>query len=277
MKQARSKLKKGILMSCLLLMAFCTSMGCKPKAKEAVYADVKAMMAAGVTTIIDVRPVAAFETGCIQNARNIDLDDLIDQYGAIKENGSALTSVVPDKSTTILVYCDGFGKDKQFATAATGLGYKKVYYYAGGITDWHINGDYLVIAYNAFKNWHDSNYPFEDGTNYLISANLNSWYTGTEVQTGHIPGAVNLPSPDVAIRASDGTLTLVNNGAELTNLVDDLTDKVIVYCGSITCGRSLDVAEAAVSLGFTNVYRYQGGYAEWISEGNSEVSGDDPY
>lgn len=97
------------------------------------------------------------------------------------------------------------------------------------------------------------------------------------MQDGHIPGAVNLPSPDVATRAADGTLSLVDGGAALTGLVADTTAKVIVYCGSVTCGRSLDVAEAAVSLGYTNVYRYQGGYAEWIAEGNDFVAGNDPY
>jgi rhodanese-related sulfurtransferase len=276
-KHQITKLISGIVMPCFLLMAFC-SMGCKPKAKEVEFADVKTLMAEGEAAIIDVRPVAAFENGCIQDARNIDVEDLIDQYGDIIDSGSALTSVVADKSKKLLLYCDGYGKDKQFADAAIKLGYKKVNYYAGGIADWQgVHGDYLVIAYNAFKGWHDDFFPFEAGTNYLISANLNSWYTGAEVQLGHIPGAVNLPSPEVATRAADGTLSLVDEGKALTDLITDKTAKVIIYCGSITCGRSKDVADAAVMLGYTKVYRYQGGYAEWIAEGNSYVSGNNPY
>lgn len=282
-KENAVRLSLCLMTACMVVCAMITT-GCDTTGTvtEISYSELRDIVydseaLAGVA-LIDVRPAAAFASGCIQNARNIDLEDLLDQYGSLIDEGAALTAIVPDKSTPIITYCDGYGKAQQFANAAAGLGYNNVRSYSDGLADWRdTQGDYLVIAYSAFKDWHDEKFPFEDETDYLISANLESWYTGAEVQEGHIPGAVSLPSPELATRDDSGALSVVDDGAALSAIVADTTAKVIVYCGSFTCGRSLDVAQAAVSLGYTNVYRYQGGYNEWKDEGNDIAEGSAPY
>ena len=39
--------------------------------------------------------------------------------------------------------------------------------------------------------------------------------------------------------------------------------KIITYCDGLGCGRSLKVAEQLVTLGYTNVFRFKGGYDVW--------------
>ncbi|MCP4714344.1 MAG: rhodanese-like domain-containing protein, partial [Deltaproteobacteria bacterium] len=224
--------------------------------------------------LIDVRSADAHDSGSLQNSINISLSDLVDSFGTIISNGAALTNIVTAKNAQIITYCDGFGIAQQFADAAAELGYTSVFFYKGGLTEWQsTRGDYVVMGYDSFKDWHASNFPFEDGKTYLISANARSWYLGEESQEGHIPGAVNIPSHTVI----DDDGNLVDNGSALSSIAADTTAQMVIYCGSYTCGFSLTLARAAVQMGYSKVCRYQEGYDMWKVEGNEIIAGSDPY
>jgi len=274
----RKKLFVTSVMSLVLLGSFYMLQGCDQPtnpATEATYEDIKGWMADDSVqmTIIDVRPDSDYAAGHIQDAIHIELTTFVDANGNLVDEGEALTSVVTDKSKMIITYCVGYGKDKTFAEEAVKLGYTNVYYYAGGTENWSANGDYYVIEYSAFKTWHDAKYPFDDGKNFLFDTLPVDWYTGDDLAHpgGHIPGAINIP-----IETWYANGTLVDGGKVFSDIVTDKTAKVIIYCGDPACGKSLSGAIAAVSMGYTNVFRFQGGQQVWRDSGNDLTPGLEP-
>jgi rhodanese-related sulfurtransferase len=170
--------------------------------------------------IIDVRPHDEWSAGYIQDAVNVELETFISTFGLLLNDGSALTSLVPDKNTKLVVYGSGDDRAWQFAAKARQIGYSDVNYYRDGIADWKSRGDYLVMAYDGFKVWHDAACPFNDEENYLIDVNSHRMY----VDFGHIPGAVNVVS-DYFIKFG-----ITNEGEELTEVVTNMDAKLVVYC-----------------------------------------------
>ncbi len=223
-------------------------------------------------TVVDVRPLVDYQGGHIQDAISVDLADLVDDAGQLIDGGSALTGAVPDKSTRLVLYCWGYGNDGDFAAVAQELGYTNVYRYDWGVEQWALY-DYLVIEYESFKKWHEANYPFEDGDNFLIDDLPEPWYTGEDPAHpgGHIPGAVNIP-----IDQWGNNLGAVDGGTAFTDVVTDKSAKVVIYCGDSMCGKSLVGVKAALELGYTNVFRYEGGWQEWQDKGNELKPGQAP-
>jgi rhodanese-related sulfurtransferase len=83
-------------------------------------------------------------------------------------------------------------------------------------------------------------------------------------EQGHVPGALNLARDDFA-----------RDYRRLAPVLKSATDKpVIVYCAGGDCHDSRLVANALMSLGFSNVRVFTGGWEEWskarlpVSTGN---------
>ena len=76
-----------------------------------------------------------------------------------------------------------------------------------------------------------------------------------DYNTGHIEDAVLL------------TNTSINSQADIAVHVPTKDTPVLVYCNGIKCGRSSDAAGKAVSFGYSNVYYYRNGMAEWTERG----------
>ena len=70
---------------------------------------------------------------------------------------------------------------------------------------------------------------------------------------GHLPGARNLPVEEVGRRASE--------------LIPSKDSEVVVYCASKSCDASEKAAQKLESLGYTNVYDYLDGKADWKDAG----------
>ena len=260
------------------VLVICTDVaGCGGECEETgvtkvEYDELKTWQAAGDVLFIDVRPAEDYAGGHIQDAINIDLAALVDASGNIIDSGAALTDVVGDKSTRIVAYCFGYGNDKTFAEAAVELGYTDVNRYEWGTNEW-TGKDYLVIEYSSFKKWHDARFPFDGGDDYLIDDLPEPWYSGDDPDHpgGHIPGAINLPIE--LWGSNDGP---VDQGKVFTDVVTKKTAKVVIYCGNPSCGKSTVGAKVAAQLGYTNVFRYQGGWQEWQDEGNDLKPGLEP-
>ena len=83
---------------------------------------------------------------------------------------------------------------------------------------------------------------------------------------GHVPGALNLSRDDFAA-----------DYRRLNPMLKESTDKpVIVYCSGGACHDSKLVANALLSLGFSNVRIYTGGWDEWSSQHLPATTGSEP-
>lgn len=76
--------------------------------------------------ILDVREQSEFDTGHVPGA-------VLLPVGTINEESAA--AVLPEKGTTVLVYCRSGNRSKQASKALAKLGYTEIYEF-GGVNDW---------------------------------------------------------------------------------------------------------------------------------------------
>lgn len=70
---------------------------------------------------------------------------------------------------------------------------------------------------------------------------------------GHLPGALNLPPDEVKRRARE--------------LIPSRDTEVVVYCGNRNCDASVLVANELAGLGYTRIFDYMDGKADWKEAG----------
>lgn len=110
---------------CLLLLTGCgqqTDAAYRQISQE----EAKEMMDAGDAVVLDVREQSEYDEGHIPGA-------VLLTVGSIDEDTAA--AVIPEKSTTVLVYCRSGNRSKTAAAALAELGYTDVYEF-GGINTW---------------------------------------------------------------------------------------------------------------------------------------------
>lgn len=115
-----------LLALCLLLLA-----GCGQKTADAAYRQIsqeeaKEMMDAGDVVVLDVREQSEYDEGHIPGA-------VLLPVGTIDEETAA--AAIPEKNSTVLVYCRSGNRSKTAAAALAELGYTGVYEF-GGINTW---------------------------------------------------------------------------------------------------------------------------------------------
>jgi rhodanese-related sulfurtransferase len=69
----------------------------------------------------------------------------------------------------------------------------------------------------------------------------------------HLPGAINMPPEWVEERAP--------------RRIPDRDSEVVVYCASLSCDTSVDVAKRLLELGYSNVGHYAEGKRDWVEAG----------
>jgi rhodanese-related sulfurtransferase len=85
-------------------------------------------------------------------------------------------------------------------------------------------------------------------------------------ERGHVPGALNLSRDDFA-----------HDYRQLAPVLKTATDKpIIVYCSGGVCHDSRLVANALLSLGFSNVRIFTGGWEAWSEAGLPVSTGKGP-
>lgn len=70
---------------------------------------------------------------------------------------------------------------------------------------------------------------------------------------GHLPGAINIVSDDIL--------------SEAPKALPDRDAEIVVYCANGPCRRSERSARRLTSLGYTRVFDYHEGKAEWVAAG----------
>ena len=72
-------------------------------------------------------------------------------------------------------------------------------------------------------------------------------------EKGYIEGSIGLPDTDTTEQSLS------------SHLPGKAT--VVFYCNGVKCGRSVKSAKNAVNWGYTNIYWFRGGWAEWMDNG----------
>ena len=150
-----------------------------------------------------------------------------------------------EKSVQIVFYCNGVkcGKSRKAAKAALKMGYKQIFVYAQGMPVWEEKGMPIYAGPDYEKRIEtDKLSPAELNT--LIQSKTDTkadTFTVVDVRDpeefnkGHIPGAINIPSPTFA--SQSGVL--------------DKKKQIIVYCNG--GGRSYNAYRKLMKLGYKDI------------------------
>jgi len=218
--------------------------------------------------IIDFGTAEDFEAGHINFAQNIPLPNLVDSGGFLVNQGKVITANYDDRWDFVVYSSSNDTIAYHVANLIQSFGYRRVYYYTGGVDDWLENGAALQMTYEGFKKWYDQHYPFNDTMQSLIDVQDESWFNGNGPLMGHIPGAINIPAAMIADTTA-GELSIVNDGVALTDTVRSKSAKIVVYTSGLASSMSESFLEAASLLGYTNLYQFPSGYEEWELHGNT--------
>jgi rhodanese-related sulfurtransferase len=76
---------------------------------------------------------------------------------------------------------------------------------------------------------------------------------------GYIEGSIALPDIDTSCDS-------------LAKIIPKKTSMTLFYCNGIKCGRSVKASKIAVGCGYSKLYWFRGGYAEWLEKGYPVVT-----
>lgn len=105
--------------------------------------------------------------------------------------------------------------------------------------------DFKTITREELKEWIDQDKDFV-----LIDVLSEGSY-----ETRHLPGAVNAD-----VSKSDFH-------EKVDKLAPDMEKPVVVYCASFNCQLSPTAANKLTEMGYTKVYDFEGGLADWLDAG----------
>jgi rhodanese-related sulfurtransferase len=156
------------------------------------------------------------------------------------------------KDTQLVFYCGGpkCSASRKGAAKAAAAGYTKVADFSGGYPAWKarygLDGsvDRAVPEGIEVLDWSGTESAMGAGGMLVDSRGPKSF------ATGHIAGAVNVPYKDEAAHSA---------------LPEDKATAVIFYCSGPVCSASTKGAEKALTMGYSNVKEYRGGYPDWAS------------
>jgi rhodanese-related sulfurtransferase len=235
--------------------------------------------------ILDVRAREEFDSGHLDSALLIPVDELETRYGELS------------KDKPVIVYCRSGKRSAQAAAILVSKGFSQVYDMAGGINAWTGKG-YPVIVESASASTTAANSPSSSTTvsseastvsqepqNTTAAASTTTTTTtattdiseikyitadelNTEVTKGediiildvrsedsflvkHIKNAINIPYTDLQGRTGE---------------LDSLKE-IIIYCSNNDCGLSANAVTLLSKSGFKNVFVLEGGIESWQDKG----------
>ena len=115
-----------LLFSLLLLLAGCSGNTTDSSYQQITQEEAKEMMDTQDVVILDVREQNEYDGGHIPGA-------VLLPVGTIDE--AAAAEVIPDKDSTVLVYCRSGNRSKTASSKLAELGYTNIYEF-GGINTW---------------------------------------------------------------------------------------------------------------------------------------------
>lgn len=116
----------SLFFSLLLLFTGCGGSTADNSYQQITQEEAKEMMDTQEVIILDVREQNEYDSGHIPGA-------ILLPVGTIDENTAA--AVIPEKDSTVLVYCRSGNRSKTASSALAELGYTNIYEF-GGINTW---------------------------------------------------------------------------------------------------------------------------------------------
>jgi len=101
--------------------------------------------------------------------------------------------------------------------------------------------NFNTITHEELKKWMDENKDFV----------LMDVLSPDSYNRAHLPGAKNVPIGDSSFLE------------KAEKLIPEKEGVVVVYCSSFSCHASPHAADTLVRAGYTNVYDFKGGLADW--------------
>lgn len=241
--------------------------------------------------IVDPRPPVKYLSGHISGAVNLPLSKILDQKTLILNPENSLsetfgnTGIDPD--TTVALYDSYDGQSSSMvAWALEYLGHHDVRVLSSYLEAWTSGGG--QILYRPIKPQHKT-FPVRPNKAVRILADelldspdarrvdLRSYdeFSGkvaTEIRSGRIPKAINLPWTSLL----GDRESFLKPKAELEKTVSEIglltTDKVVTYC---SYGPRAAVGYLALQqLGYETVRVYDGSFHEWAQRGDLPVEGE---
>jgi rhodanese-related sulfurtransferase len=241
-----------ILLIVMFLTGFILLAGCNtglskkepiPITVEKVYEILKTQKDSFI--ILDVRIKEEFDSGHLDSAVLIPVDDLEVRYGEITKN------------RPIIVYCKSGRRSAKAADLLVGKDFSPVYEMIGGIDAW-ISKEYPVIVENSASGTTEVieiNYITADELNAKLNKNEDIIILDVRSEDSymieHIKDAVNIPYSELEGRTGDL----------------DNTKEIIIYCDNYDCGLSKNAVSLLVKVGFKNVLALEGGIESWQDKG----------
>ena len=114
------------LLAALLLLTGCSGGTSDGSYEQITQEAAKEMMDTQEVIVLDVREQSEYDSGHIPGA-------VLLPVGSIDEETAA--AVIPEKDSTVLVYCRSGNRSKTTSSTLAGLGYTNIYEF-GGINTW---------------------------------------------------------------------------------------------------------------------------------------------
>ena len=114
------------LLAALLLLTGCSGGTSDGSYEQITQEKAKEMMDTQEVIVLDVREQSEYDSGHIPGA-------VLLPVGSIDEETAA--AVIPEKNSTVLVYCRSGNRSKTASSTLAGLGYTNIYEF-GGISTW---------------------------------------------------------------------------------------------------------------------------------------------
>ena len=214
--------------------------------------------------ILDVRTKEEFDSGHLDSAVLIPVDDLGARYGEIIKN------------KPVIIYCKSGIRSAKAAVILVNNGFSTVYDMTGGIDAWKSKGYPVIVENTASGTTEAANVTQESGNstaandtpdvteiNYITADELNSKLNKSEgiiildvrsedsYMVKHIKNAINIPYTELGGRSG-----------EL-----DSSKEIVVYCSNNDCGLSKNAVLLLIKAGFKNVLALEGGIESWQAKG----------
>jgi rhodanese-related sulfurtransferase len=224
------------------------------KTPEVSTEELRLILADQRAIVFDARPSQEYAVSHIPGARNVSAKPGMPLSEYVSDVAEIGRLVGPDKSTPIVLYCNGpfCGKSKRLSAELVEAGYTHVRRYQLGIPVWRALGGLTEIEL--------------EGLRYVLAGDQTAVFIDArdpeEFRTQTVPGARNLPRSGLKPGKDVGEVKAAKDDGRLP--MEDHNTRIIVFGQEGTQAKA--VAEAIAQEAFHNVAYFGGTFETLIQQ-----------